>query len=147
MFDLTGQAALVTGASGGIGGAIARALHKQGAAVTLSGTRADALEQLKASLGERAHVVAAKMDDAAEIDRLAALRGQEINEATGNEGVSMDRWYRQAVLVLWPRQRYFAILAEEDLIDIGIHEIRFGEVRIERHRHDRLAQLARERLP
>ena len=58
MFDLTGKAALVTGASGGIGGAIARALHKQGAVVTLSGTRADALEQLKASLGERAHVVA-----------------------------------------------------------------------------------------
>ena len=44
MFDLTGKAALVTGASGGIGGAIARALHRQGAAVTLSGTRAEALE-------------------------------------------------------------------------------------------------------
>ena len=46
MFDLSGKAALVTGASGGIGGAIARALHKQGATVTLSGTRADALETL-----------------------------------------------------------------------------------------------------
>ena len=45
MFDLSGKAALVTGASGGIGGAIARALHKQGATVTLSGTRADALEK------------------------------------------------------------------------------------------------------
>lgn len=71
MFDLTGKAALVTGASGGIGGAIARALHGQGASVTLSGTRLDALEQLKASLGERAHVVCARMDDAADIDRLA----------------------------------------------------------------------------
>ena len=70
MFNLSGKAALVTGASGGIGGAIAKALHKQGATVTLSGTRADALEQLKAELGERAHVVAAKMDDAADIDRL-----------------------------------------------------------------------------
>ncbi|HYC64249.1 MAG TPA: SDR family NAD(P)-dependent oxidoreductase, partial [Reyranellaceae bacterium] len=47
MFDLTGKAALVTGASGGIGGAIARALHKSGATVTLSGTRAEALEKLK----------------------------------------------------------------------------------------------------
>ena len=65
MFDLSGKAALVTGASGGIGGAIARALHKQGATVTLSGTRADALEKLKGELGERAHVVAARMDDAA----------------------------------------------------------------------------------
>jgi 3-oxoacyl-[acyl-carrier protein] reductase len=71
MFDLSGKTALVTGASGGIGGAIARALHRQGATVTLSGTRADALEQLKASLGERTHVVAARMDDAADIDRLA----------------------------------------------------------------------------
>ena len=60
MFDLSGKAALVTGASGGIGGAIARALHRQGAMVTLSGTRTEALEQLKASLGERAHVVAAR---------------------------------------------------------------------------------------
>ena len=68
MFDLSGKAALVTGASGGIGGAIARALHRQGAAVTLSGTRADALEQLKTSLGDRTHVIAARMDEAADIE-------------------------------------------------------------------------------
>ena len=70
MFDLSGKAALITGASGGIGGAIARALHKQGATVTLSGTRADALEKLKGELGERAHVITARMDDAIDIDRL-----------------------------------------------------------------------------
>ena len=51
MFDLSGKAALVTGASGGIGGAIARALHAQGATVALSGTRADALQRLEAALG------------------------------------------------------------------------------------------------
>ena len=55
MFDLTGKTALVTGATGGIGGAIARALHAQGATVALSGTRAEALEALAAELGERVH--------------------------------------------------------------------------------------------
>jgi 3-oxoacyl-[acyl-carrier protein] reductase len=93
MFDLSGKTALVTGASGGIGGAIARLLHKQGAAVTLSGTRADALEQLKASLGERAHVVAAKMDDAADIERLAkeaeAAMGK-IDILVNNAGITRD---------------------------------------------------------
>ena len=52
MFDLTGRTALVTGAPGGIGGAIAKALHAQGAKVVLSGTRAEALETLKSELGE-----------------------------------------------------------------------------------------------
>jgi len=93
MFDLTGKAALITGASGGIGGAIARALHKQGAVVTLSGTRADALEQLKASLGERGHVVAARMDDAADIERLAkeadAAMGK-IDILVNNAGITRD---------------------------------------------------------
>ena len=93
MFDLSGKTALVTGASGGIGGAIARALHKQGATVTLSGTRADALEQLKSSLGERAHVVAAQMDDAADIDRLAkdaeAAMGK-LDILVNNAGITRD---------------------------------------------------------
>ena len=56
MFDLTGKTALVTGASGGIGGAIAKALHAQGAKVVLSGTRLDALEAVKAELGANAFV-------------------------------------------------------------------------------------------
>ena len=93
MFDLSGKAALVTGASGGIGGAIARALHAQGAVVTLSGTRAEALEQLRRALGERAHVVAARMDDPADIDRLA----KEAESAMGkldilvnNAGITRD---------------------------------------------------------
>jgi 3-oxoacyl-[acyl-carrier protein] reductase len=93
MFDLSGKTALVTGASGGIGGAIARALHKQGAAVTLSGTRADALEQLKASLGEGAHAVAAKMDDAADIDRLAKEAESamgKIDILVNNAGITRD---------------------------------------------------------
>lgn len=93
MFDLSGKTALVTGASGGIGGAIARALHGQGATVTLSGTRAEALEQLKDSLAERTHVVAARMDDAADIDRLAkeaeAAMGK-LDILVNNAGITRD---------------------------------------------------------
>jgi 3-oxoacyl-[acyl-carrier protein] reductase len=93
MFDLTGKAALVTGASGGIGGAIARVLHKQGAIVTLSGTRAEALDKLKAELGERAYAIAAKMDEAADIERLAkeaeAAMGK-IDILVNNAGITRD---------------------------------------------------------
>jgi 3-oxoacyl-[acyl-carrier protein] reductase len=93
MFDLSGKTALITGASGGIGGAIARGLHKQGATVTLSGTRTDALEQLKSSLGERAHAVAARMDDPVDIDRLAkeaeAAMGK-LDILVNNAGITRD---------------------------------------------------------
>jgi len=93
MFDLTGKTALVTGASGGIGGSIARALHAQGASVTLSGTRAEALDQLKTSLGERTHVIAARMDDASDIERLAkeaeAAMGK-IDILVNNAGITRD---------------------------------------------------------
>ena len=68
MFDLTGKNALVTGASGGIGGEIARALHKAGAVVTLSGTRIAPLEALAAELGERAHVATCDLSDAASVE-------------------------------------------------------------------------------
>ena len=70
MFDLTGRNALVTGASGAIGGAIAKSLHAQGASVALSGTRREALEALAAELGERAHAVPADLGDAEETEAL-----------------------------------------------------------------------------
>ena len=73
MFDLSGKSALVTGASGGLGGAIARALHGQGATVGLSGTRRDALDALAGELGDRAHVLACDLSDA---EAVAALVGQ-----------------------------------------------------------------------
>ncbi len=72
MFRLDGKTALVTGASGGIGAAIARALHTQGAAVVLSGTRRDALEALAAALGDRAHVCPADLSDPKAADHLIA---------------------------------------------------------------------------
>jgi 3-oxoacyl-[acyl-carrier protein] reductase len=93
MFDLRSKAALITGASGGIGGAIARALHGQGATVVLSGTRIEALEQLKASLGERVHVIAARMDDPADIEQLAkqaeAAMGK-LDILVNNAGLTRD---------------------------------------------------------
>ena len=72
MFRLDGKSALVTGASGGLGAEIARALHAQGATVALSGTRRDALDALAAELGERAHACPADLRDAGAADGLVA---------------------------------------------------------------------------
>jgi len=72
MFDLTGKRALVTGASGGIGGAIAKALYDQGADVALSGTREDALSALAAQLGDRAHVTPARLGEEGAAEQLYA---------------------------------------------------------------------------
>ena len=70
MFNLDGKRALVTGASGGIGGAVAEALHSRGATVTLSGTRAEVLDGLAGRLGERVEVAAADLSDPAAVDAL-----------------------------------------------------------------------------
>ena len=93
MFDLAGKRALVTGASGGIGGAIARALHRAGAQVALSGTREAALKELAAELGERATVLVADLGDAGAADALpsrveAALGGLDI--LVNNAGLTRD---------------------------------------------------------
>src|SRR6185312_16352268 len=93
MFDLAGQSALVTGASGGIGGAIARALHHAGATVGVAGTRRDALEALAGELGERAHVLVADLADPEGADRLIkdaeAALGQ-IDILVNNAGITRD---------------------------------------------------------
>jgi 3-oxoacyl-[acyl-carrier protein] reductase len=93
MFDLSGKTALITGASGGIGGAIARALHHQGAAVLLAGTRQAALEALAAELGERARIHVADLADPAAPDALvkdaeAALGKLDI--LVNNAGLTRD---------------------------------------------------------
>ncbi|PWC77679.1 3-oxoacyl-[acyl-carrier-protein] reductase [Azospirillum sp. TSH64] len=94
MFDLTGKSALVTGASGGIGASIARALHAQGAAVALSGTRVAPLEALAAELGERAFVVPGNLSEAAATEQLfkdaeAALGKVDI--LVNNAGLTRDQ--------------------------------------------------------
>jgi len=93
MFDLTGQAALVTGASGGIGGAIARALHRHGTTVALAVTRTAALEALAAELGERTHVLTADLADPDAADKLArdaeAALGK-LDILVNNAGITRD---------------------------------------------------------
>lgn len=93
MFDLTGKAALVTGASGGIGGAIARALHGCGAEVALSGTRREALDALAGDLGERVHVLPCDLSDAAQTVDLPgqaeAAMGQ-LDILVNNAGLTRD---------------------------------------------------------
>lgn len=93
MFDLTGRTALVTGASGGIGKEIARALHAAGATVALSGTRGEALDALAAELASRAHVLTCNLADREETEKLvpaaeAAMGGLDI--LVNNAGVTRD---------------------------------------------------------
>jgi 3-oxoacyl-[acyl-carrier protein] reductase len=93
MFDLSGKCALVTGASGGIGSAIARALHAQGATVALSGTREDALKAVAAELGDRAHVTPANLGDAAAAEQLAKDAGEAmggLDILINNAGMTRD---------------------------------------------------------
>jgi 3-oxoacyl-[acyl-carrier protein] reductase len=109
MFDLTGKSALVTGATGGIGAAIAQMLHGAGATVAVSGTRAAVLEELKTGLGgERVHAIPCNLSDPADVEKLvpaaeATMGGLDIlvnNAGITRDGLSMrmkdDDW--QSVL-------------------------------------------------
>jgi 3-oxoacyl-[acyl-carrier protein] reductase len=93
MFDLNEKNVLITGASGGIGGAIAKALHAAGATVALSGTRVDPLEALAAELGERAHVLPCNLSDAEAVTALpkqAAEAMGSIDILVNNAGITRD---------------------------------------------------------
>jgi 3-oxoacyl-[acyl-carrier protein] reductase len=96
MFDLSGKTALVTGATGGIGAAIATALHGQGATVALSGTRREKLDDLAGQLGERVHVIPSNLSDKAAVDGLvpaaeAALGSLDI--LVNNAGITRDNLF------------------------------------------------------
>ena len=93
MFDLTGKNALITGASGGIGGAIAKGLHAQGATVGLSGTRVEPLEALAAELGERAHVLPCNLSDAEAVIALPKAASDAMGSLdilVNNAGITRD---------------------------------------------------------
>ena len=96
MFDLTGRTALITGASGGIGAAVARALHAAGATVALSGTRQAPLDDLAASLGARAHVLPCNLSDAAAVEALprqAAEAMGRVDILVNNAGITRDNLF------------------------------------------------------
>jgi 3-oxoacyl-[acyl-carrier protein] reductase len=98
MFDLTGKTALVTGATGGIGGAITRALHAQGATVALSGTRIDALGLLAGELGTRAHVLPADLADKEAVEALvpaAEAAMGKLDILVANAGITRDNLFVQ----------------------------------------------------
>ena len=96
MFDLTGKTALITGASGGIGGAIARALHAQGATVGLSGTRVAPLQALADELGARAHVLPCNLSDAEAVEALPKQATEamgSVDVLVNNAGITRDQLF------------------------------------------------------
>jgi 3-oxoacyl-[acyl-carrier protein] reductase len=134
MFDLSGQTALVTGASGGIGGGAARALHRQGAVVTLAGTRRGALQALADELGERAHVATADLADPAAADALLrdaeAVMGR-VDILVNNAGITRD------TLTLRMRDEDWQAVLEVNL-NAGFRLIRAALRNMVRRRHGRI---------
>ena len=93
MFDLTGKTALVTGATGGLGSAIARGLHARGATLAISGTRREVLDQLAGELKDRVHVIPCDLADRAEVEKLvpaAEEKMQKLDILVANAGVTKD---------------------------------------------------------
>jgi 3-oxoacyl-[acyl-carrier protein] reductase len=98
MFELTGKTALVTGATGGLGGAMARALHKQGAAVAISGTRKEILDQLAGELKDRVHILPCDLSDKDQVEALvpqAEEKMQKLDILVANAGVTKDNLFVQ----------------------------------------------------
>jgi 3-oxoacyl-[acyl-carrier protein] reductase len=96
MFDLTGKKALVTGATGGIGAGIARAFHKAGAEVAISGRQVDKLDALAAELGERAHVVPCDLADKEQVTKLidnAVAKLGRVDILVNNAGLTKDNLF------------------------------------------------------
>jgi 3-oxoacyl-[acyl-carrier protein] reductase len=96
MFVLSGKNALVTGATGGIGGGIARALHGAGATVAISGTREDRLKELAGELGERTHVLPCDLRDRSAVEALAGQAEEVLGQVdilVNNAGINHDNLF------------------------------------------------------
>lgn len=104
MFDLSGKRALVTGASGGIGRAIAQAFHKQGATVAISGTRRDALDALATELGTKVHVLPCNLSKAEEVEQLIPRAEEALGELdilVNNAGITRDMLFARLSDEAW----------------------------------------------
>jgi 3-oxoacyl-[acyl-carrier protein] reductase len=134
MFDLSGKTALVTGASGGIGGAVARALHKQGATVAISGTRKDALDALAGELGERVHVLPANLAHAEEVEALipaAEAAMKQLDILVANAGITRDNLFVQLKDAEWDEVIAVNLTATFRLArkaTLGMMRRRFGRI-------------------
>ncbi len=98
MFDLTGKTALVTGATGGLGGTIAKALQRQGATVALSGTRREVLDKIAAEIGERVHVLPCNLADKNEVEALVPKAEETMGQLdilVANAGITRDNLFVQ----------------------------------------------------
>ncbi|WP_106754175.1 3-oxoacyl-[acyl-carrier-protein] reductase [Pannonibacter carbonis] len=138
MFNLTDRMALVTGATGGIGEAIARALHAQGATVTLSGTRAEKLEALAADLGERVHVAPANLSDRAAVEGLipaAEAAMGRVDILVNNAGITRDNIFMRMKDEEWDQ------VLEVNLTS-GFHLCRAAIKGMMKRRHGRIIGIA-----
>ncbi|MCU0954411.1 MAG: SDR family oxidoreductase [Hyphomicrobium sp.] len=118
MFDLTGKTALVTGATGGIGAGIARAFHKAGATVAISGRQVEKLEALKGELGDRVVVVPCDLSDRAQVQKL-------IDEAVKALGGRLDILVNNAGLT---KDNLFMVMKDEQWDDVIAVNLTFGRI-------------------
>jgi len=115
MFDLTGKGALVTGASGGIGAAVAKALHAQGANVTISGTRKEKLDALAKELGDRVHALPCDLRDRAAVVKLAEDAEKAVSQVdilVNNAGITHDNLFMRMKDEEW-----------DDVINVNLNSV------------------------
>jgi len=115
MFDLTGKGALVTGASGGIGAAVAKALHAQGANVAISGTRKEKLDALAKELGDRVHVLPCDLRDRAAVVKLAEEAEKTVGQVdilVNNAGITHDNLFMRMKDEEW-----------DDVINVNLNSV------------------------
>jgi 3-oxoacyl-[acyl-carrier protein] reductase len=134
MFDLSGKTALITGASGGIGGAAARALHRQGATIAISGTRRDALDKLAGELGSRVHVLPCDLSKPDEVEGLvpsAEATLKQLDILVCNAGITRDNLFVSLKDEDWDRVIAVNLTATFRLArkaTVGMMRRRFGRI-------------------